>query len=183
MCSLKWNPGSRKIPRKNAKFQILHSQPRSFPKWTFSQQTFHQRWACCNDNGKISSSHDLYGRFYPGFAHLHNGHCVLFFHFPLPLPIKQRTKLFLLAFSLFKCIRKVHYLYGGWAGGRTDIDLFTCIELQPHALLPFGGHPAGKQLGRKGPGGSSWTPTWPWASNVPLVHRRLMVSWDALGKV
>lgn len=68
MHSPKWNSTSKKVPRKNAEFEIMYCQPRSLPKWPF-----HQRWACCNGNGKISSSHGLNGYFDPGFIYLHSG--------------------------------------------------------------------------------------------------------------
>lgn len=50
-------------------------------------------------------------------------------------------------------------------------------EEQPQAPTRAGGHPAGKQLGRKG---SCWTPSWTWASTVSLQQGRQMVPWAAL---
>ena len=43
--------------------------------------------------------------------------------------------------------------------------------------------PSCKAAWKKKASKSWWTPSWPWACNMPWCQRRIMISWAALGKV
>lgn len=71
----------------------------------------------------------------------------------------------------------------GWqephAVQQKEVQSSPPVEEQHHALLHAGSHWAGKQ---KRPWGSWWTPSWMWASNVPLQKRRSSTSWASLSR-
>lgn len=56
------------------------------------------------------------------------------------------------------------------------------MENLPEAIWA-GCWPVGKQLWRKGPWGSWWTPSWTWANNMPSQQWRPITSWAALARL
>lgn len=56
------------------------------------------------------------------------------------------------------------------------------VENLPEAVWAWGWL-AGRQLCRKRPWGSWWTPRWTWASNVPSQQQKPTMSWSELANV